>query len=415
MPRTATSLVRKFAVGLSVAVGGYAIILGLLLTPSVQRFAIYAHRINTLFLGDDLNVSEAFGFAKHQVTPFNLQTPDGETLYAWHVLPLDIYTRHEKALREESRPYGPVDDFTKTSAFARLTGNDPSPARVVVTCTEKPNTHVLTIDYRGFGYSTGSPTEAGLITDGTTLVEWVMKVAGIPPDRIVIIGQSLGTAVSSAVALHFADPGSELIPSETRELWPSSGQRIPTAFLGIVLVAPFSSLPSLMLTYRIGGVLPILLPLRPFPYIAGILTSRMPDKWLSADRLSAYYGAFSGSLQVLSSTEGRSIGSLQIIHSVRDMDIPYHQTEMICRRIFREGSEPGVYEGTEAEGRLRCIDGSRGPGAQDVKEKGRPKVRFEIVEYGGEYLENFLSRLFALLTGHQGTIESLRILLLLRQ
>jgi len=279
----------------------------------------------------------------------------------------------------------------------------------------QPNTHVLTIDYRGFGYSTGSPTEAGLITDGTTLVEWVVKVAGIPPDRIVIIGQSLGTAVSSAVALHFADPGSELIPSETRELWPSSGQRIPTAFLGIVLVAPFSSLPSLMLTYRIGGVLPILLPLRPFPYIAGILTSRMPDKWLSADRLSAYYGAFSGSLQVLSSTEGRSIGSLQIIHSVRDMDIPYHQTEIICRRIFREGSEPGVYEGTEAEGRLRCIDGSRGPGAQDVKEKGRPKVRFEIVEYGGEYLENFLSRLFALLTGHQGTIESLRILLLLRQ
>lgn len=53
----------------------------------------------------------------------------------------------------------------------------------------KPNTHILTIDYRGFGHSTGSPTEAGLILDGVTLVDWVMKVAGIPPERIVILGR----------------------------------------------------------------------------------------------------------------------------------------------------------------------------------------------------------------------------------
>ncbi|KAK5004087.1 hypothetical protein LTR28_009360, partial [Elasticomyces elasticus] len=105
--------------------------------------------------------------------------------------------------------------ITSSKAFRLLT-RDPD-AKIVINYTYRsltgiPNTHVLTIDYRGFGLSTGSPTEAGLITDGVALVNWVIDVAGIPPDRIVILGQSLGTAVASAVALRFADPASDLFP-----------------------------------------------------------------------------------------------------------------------------------------------------------------------------------------------------------
>jgi abhydrolase domain-containing protein 12 len=256
----------------------------------------------------------------------------------------------------------------------------------------QPNTHVFTVDYRGFGLSTGSPTEAGLIIDGTALVEYVLQVCDIPADRILIIGQSLGTAVSSAVALNFADPGSSLTPLEARRR-NADGKVPPISFAGVVLVAPFSSLPSLMLTYRIGGLLPILLPLRPFPYLAGKLTSTMVDKWLSAERLSAYYQALSyqpGLLDSRQSDSGiqHSIGSLQLIHSRRDMDIPYHQTEMICRRMFGEGSEPGVYEGKEESerGPVKCIDGSHGATVLDIKAESKPRVRFEIVEYGGECL-----------------------------
>ncbi|KAK3071735.1 hypothetical protein LTR53_008097 [Teratosphaeriaceae sp. CCFEE 6253] len=402
MPQRAWSLLSRLTLGLSIAVGLYATLLGLLLTPSIQRFAVYANRINTLFLGDDLNKPEAFGFARHQVTPFNLRTPDGETLYGWHILPLDVYARHEKVLREEGRPPGPVDDLTQTSAFAFLTNEDPSPARVVITFhgnaghvaqgwrtdtyrsfAAQPNTHVITIDYRGFGYSTGTPTEAGLIIDGTTLVDWVLRVAGIPSERIVIIGQSLGTAVSSAVALHFADPGSELIPLEVREAQPSLQRREPTVFAGVILVAPFSSLPSLMLTYRIGGLLPILLPLRPLPYVAGMLTDRMVDKWMSAERLAAYYRSSKGDTDLLSGPGGRSMGSLQLIHSIRDMDIPYHQTEMICRRMLGMGAEPGVYDGAGKELSNECLDGSHGAHSLDVNEIGAPRVRFELIEYGG--------------------------------
>lgn len=229
----------------------------------------------------------------------------------------------------------------------------------------------MTIDYLGFGKSTGSPIEAGLIADGTTLVNWVLRTAKIPPKNIVILGQSLGTAVASAVALRFADPTSELIPAqdgETQHLLNSDIAIQPTTFAGIILVAPFSSLPSLMLTYRIGGFFPILLPFRPFPFLSNYLTSRMVDKWRTADRLAKYYSALTDSAKLLVAEE-RNMGVLQILHAINDFDITYRQTEMICRRVLGEDE--------------RCGDLSEGPTVLDVKSEGRPRVRFEILEHGG--------------------------------
>jgi hypothetical protein len=67
------------------------------------------------------------------VTPFTITTPDGETLYAWHVLPLDTYIRNAKALVEPERPSDPVEDFTKTLPFELLASTS-TPARVVINC-----------------------------------------------------------------------------------------------------------------------------------------------------------------------------------------------------------------------------------------------------------------------------------------
>jgi hypothetical protein len=94
--------------------------------------ALYAHKINTLFW-HDIHDAEQFGFAKGQVTPFTIPTPDGETLYAWHVLPIDAYLRNEKALSETGRLQGPVEDFTTTLQFSLLSSTSP-PARVVINC-----------------------------------------------------------------------------------------------------------------------------------------------------------------------------------------------------------------------------------------------------------------------------------------
>ena len=238
----------------------------------------------------------------------------------------------------------------------------------------QPNTHVLTLDYRGFGKSTGSPTEAGLIIDGVTLVDWVLNVANIPPERIVILGQSLGTAVASAVGLQFAAPNNGLVPltsGESRPLLRIHASTEPTTFAGIVLVAPFSSLPSLSLSYRIAGVFPLLLPLRPFPYLGNLLTSQVVDKWPTAERLATYSAELRGSPK-LQGAGGRNMGSVQIIHAVNDGDITCRQTEMICQRMLSPDGE-------------KCIDISKGAAILDVRRDGCPRVRFEIVEHGGMY------------------------------
>lgn len=93
--------------------------------------ALYAHKINTLFW-HDIDDATHFGFAKHQVTPFNIPTPDGETLYTWHVLPLDVYTRNEQTLVDEHRPDAIVKDITSSSAFKLLRSPE---ARVVISCS----------------------------------------------------------------------------------------------------------------------------------------------------------------------------------------------------------------------------------------------------------------------------------------
>ena len=200
--------------------------------------------------------------------------------------------------------------------------------------------------------------------------------------------------MASAVGLAFAEPKSALLPSlpaadtEAQPLLNDQHNAVAavteqTAFAGIVLVAPFSSLPSLMLTYRLGGWIPILLPLRPFPPLARALTSRMVDKWPTADRLHAYYNSFTP--KMLHGAGGRGMGSLQIVHAVNDADISFHQTEMICRRIL----------GDEGE---KCIDGSNGAEVLDVRRDGRPGLRFNILEYGGK-LSLLLSLFRMLWTG----------------
>ena len=258
----------------------------------------------------------------------------------------------------------------------------------------QPNTHVVTIDYRGFGHSTGSPTEAGLIADGTALVNWVLHTAGIPPENIVLLGQSLGTAVSSAVALNFIDPSNDLIPNSRHEFSPllNNEQQIakPTAFAGVILVAPFSSLPSLLLTYRLGGLVPILGPLRPFPGVGSALTSRMTDKWPSAKRLAAYYRSFASQPDLLRSvsggegpSRGRDMGMLQLIHAKTDMDISYHQTEMICAEIFGHDAASAYVAGDEDL-------------LIDVRGEDKPRVKVQIVEHGGQLHDSLWCYIFLL-------------------
>jgi len=69
-------------------------------------------------------------YTENQVTPFNFTTPDHETIYAWHVLPIGLYAKHESELLQQ--PSGHAEDITRMKAF-ELLRQDPE-ARLVINC-----------------------------------------------------------------------------------------------------------------------------------------------------------------------------------------------------------------------------------------------------------------------------------------
>ena len=59
---------------------------------------------------------------------------------------------------------------------------------------------VLIIDYRGYGASTGRPGEQGTYEDALAAWRYLTEARGIPPQRIVLFGESLGGAIAAWLA-----------------------------------------------------------------------------------------------------------------------------------------------------------------------------------------------------------------------
>jgi fermentation-respiration switch protein FrsA (DUF1100 family) len=64
---------------------------------------------------------------------------------------------------------------------------------------------VLIIDYRGYGQSTGKPSEQGTYRDAEAAWHHLVRARGLEPDRILIFGRSLGGAVGAWLAAQLAD------------------------------------------------------------------------------------------------------------------------------------------------------------------------------------------------------------------
>lgn len=220
------------------------------------------------------------------------------------------------------------------------------------TLTDTSDYHILTIDYRGFGKSTGNPSENGLIRDGVATVRWAMETAGVPSSRIVIMGQSLGTAVTSAVAEHFSVQGVE--------------------FAGVILIAGFSDMQTLLTTYMGAGFIPILSPIRSIPPLLRFFNHFIVDKWKSAERLA----------HVVSTTQDRL--RLTLIHAKNDLEIPCHESDTLFQFAASAAageSLDGRFNAWKEERTQRKDDGSF---VSIVTSKPDVVIRQELVRYGGK-------------------------------
>lgn len=65
---------------------------------------------------------------------------------------------------------------------------------------------MLAVDYRGFGDSTGTPSETGLLEDARTIWDYT-TIGGKGKEGVILIGQSLGTGVVAGLAGRLAHEG----------------------------------------------------------------------------------------------------------------------------------------------------------------------------------------------------------------
>lgn len=66
---------------------------------------------------------------------------------------------------------------------------------------------VLLFDYRGYGGNPGSPSEEGLALDVRAAYRFLVRDAGVPPDRLLYFGESLGAAVVTELAAEHPPAG----------------------------------------------------------------------------------------------------------------------------------------------------------------------------------------------------------------
>jgi hypothetical protein len=108
-----------------------------------------------------------------------LSTPDGERLDAWFVP------------KPQAR-----------GAVLVLHGNagNMSHRMDTIAMFHRLGYSVLIFDYRGYGRSTGYPSEEGLYQDARTAWAHLARERGLAPGRIVLFGESLGGAVAARLA-----------------------------------------------------------------------------------------------------------------------------------------------------------------------------------------------------------------------
>ncbi len=136
---------------------------------------------------------------------------------------------------------------------------------------------VLIFDYRGYGKSGGSPSESGSYRDVKAAWAFLVDEKGIPPNRIILYGRSLGAAVAAA------------LPDRNRAA-------------ALILESTFTSVPDL----------------------AQALYPWLPARWLSRYRYDTLGGL--GGLSV----------PLLVVHSRDDEIIPFSH----ARRLFDAAREP---------------------------------------------------------------------------
>lgn len=281
-----------------------------LLTPFFQRHFIFLHSISFPFF-PTYSLPQRYGLAPHKTRNFHLTTSDGEKIGAWHVLPEIYYQSHlsssdewgEEVYRKALQQY-PTILYLHGNSMNRA-----APWRISAyqAFTSRLDANVVAIDYRGFGDSTGIPSEPGLVEDANTAYNYIHSQQGNSHQPVIVFGQSLGTGIAALLASSL------------------ESQKTPAA--GIVLMAPYTDLKSLVKDFKIGGLLPVLKPIGLIPFNSFIL-----DKFLKTH------------LNTIATLPKLTKTPTVLLHAKDDPVIPLHHSHRLFQHIASHRGKTEVFE-----------------------------------------------------------------------
>jgi hypothetical protein len=97
--------------------------------------------------------------------------------------------------------YVPNPDAKRLIVYAHGNGEHVADqASLVFRLQSQLQATVFVYDYRGYGRSRGKPTERGCVADGLAAQRWLAEREGVGCEDIVLMGRSIGGAVSIAAA-----------------------------------------------------------------------------------------------------------------------------------------------------------------------------------------------------------------------
>lgn len=154
-------------IGLAVAVLGYL---------AITAFMFFQQRSFQYFPRHSGTPPQALGLSG--VSEERVKTSDGETIVLWH------------APARTGRP---------TILFFHGNGGEIADRHARFAYLQSWGLGVLFLSYRGYGASTGTISEPGLIIDAITAYDF-LRGKGVAPEQIMLLGESLGTGVAVQLA-----------------------------------------------------------------------------------------------------------------------------------------------------------------------------------------------------------------------
>ena len=144
---------------------------------------------NRLFFYPDHQVHATPATLGLRATDVAFQSADGTHLHGWFCPAAGI----DKPRGTVIHFHGNAQNLTAHAAF--------------VNWLPPAGYNLFTWDYRGYGRSEGRPERAGLAADCRAAMDKVRTLPGVDPDRLLVVGQSLGGAQAVWLLGSTAQPG----------------------------------------------------------------------------------------------------------------------------------------------------------------------------------------------------------------